>query len=103
VKDGQTPLPPVLTLDPAAFRPLIEAVVTEVMARLEETRATLPDGRLAYSEEEAAGMLALEPHVLRDERRRGRISASQIVGRRVRYTKADLVDYLMRRRAVTNN
>lgn len=93
--------PPALSLqlDPAALRPIIEAVVAEVLVRLEERLAALgQDDRLCYSEEEAAGLLGLEPHVLRDERRRGRIGASQIVGRRVRYTRADLVAYLTARR-----
>jgi hypothetical protein len=89
-----------LHLDPAAMRPFIADVVTEVMRRVEEQRATLPDGLLAYSEEAAARMIGLEPHQLRDERRRKRISASQIVGRRIRCTTADLVEYLMRNRVV---
>jgi hypothetical protein len=42
----------------------------------------------------------LEPWVLRDERRRGRIHASQIVGRRIRYTREDLMNYLIARRFV---
>jgi hypothetical protein len=87
-----------LQLDAAALRPLVHEVVAEVLARLEEARAATPDGRLCYSEEEAARLLGLEPHVLRDERRRGRITASQIVGRRIRYTREDLVGYLMARR-----
>jgi hypothetical protein len=85
-------------LSPDTFKPLIEDVVREALSRLEEARAAVPDGRLAYSEEEAARLLGLEPHVLRDERRRGRITASQIVGRRVRYMRQDLLDYLMGRR-----
>jgi hypothetical protein len=87
-----------LHVDPAALQPIIEAVVAETIQRVEERRAALPDARLAYSEEEAARLLGLEPHVLRDERRRKRITASQIVGRRIRYTREDLVSYLMRRR-----
>src|SRR5438309_220695 len=75
--------------DPAALRPLIQSVVTEVVVQLEADRAKL-NGRLAYSEPEAAELLGLEPHQLRDERRRGRIAASVIVGRRIRYTPEDL-------------
>jgi hypothetical protein len=52
-----------------------------------------------FIEEEAARLLGLELHVLRDERRRGRIATSQIVGRRIRYTQADLLNYLAARRA----
>ncbi len=86
-----------LKLDAEALRPVIEAVVAEVTARLEEDRAKL-DGRLAYSEPEAARLLGLQPHQLRDERLRGNIGASAIVGRRIRYTRQDLMDYLLSRR-----
>jgi len=83
--------------DPEVFKPLIEQAVEAAMTRLEEARATVAD-RLCYSEPEAAAMLGLEPHQLRDERLRGRIKASSIVCRRIRYTPADLMEYLMSRR-----
>jgi hypothetical protein len=86
-----------LQLDSEALRPLIEAVVAEAVARLETERAKL-DGKLCYSEPEAARLLGLASHQLRDERLRGRISASQVVGRRIRYLHADLMDYLLSRR-----
>jgi hypothetical protein len=86
-----------LSLDPTGLRPLIEQVVTETLARLETERAKV-NGKLAYSEPEAAALLGLEPHQLRDERLRGRIGASSIVGRRIRYTREDLTSYLMGRR-----
>jgi hypothetical protein len=88
-----------LHLHGQALIPLIRAVVTEVLAQLEADRQQLPaDGRIAFSEEEAARMLGLEPHQLRDERRRGRVAASSIVGRRIRYTREDLIAYLAERR-----
>jgi hypothetical protein len=87
-----------LQLEPEALRPLIQAVVDEVVARLESCRQTLPEGRLCYSEAEAAELLSLEPHVLRDERLRKRIQASQIVGKRIRYMQSDLIAYLLGRR-----
>ena len=83
-----------LQIDPEALRPLVHAVVEEVLTRLEAERGKL-DGRLAYSEPEAAALLGLQPHQLRDERLRGRIRASQIVGKRIRYMREDLVAYLM--------
>jgi hypothetical protein len=86
-----------LHLDVVALRPLVELVVAEVLARCREDEARLAD-RLAYSEEEAARLLGLETHQLRDERLRGRIAASQIVGRRIRYTREDLLGYLAGRR-----
>ena len=97
--DGQ-PAPlasAVFNLDVKALRPLVELVVAEVLARLEADRPSL-DGRLAFGEEEAARLLSLAPHALRDERLRGKIMASQVVGRRIRYTREDLIRYLMGRR-----
>jgi hypothetical protein len=86
-----------LDVDPQALRPLIAAVVSEVLAATEGDRARLGD-RLCYSEAEAAALLGLGPHQLRDERLRRRIGASAIVGRRIRYTREDLVRYLAERR-----
>jgi hypothetical protein len=85
-----------LAIDAEALRPLITEIVAQVLAQLEGARTRL-DERLAYSEEEAARLIGLESHQLRDERRRGRITASQIVGRRVRYLREDLVAYLIDR------
>jgi hypothetical protein len=87
-----------LALEPSALTPLIRAVVQETLASMESIRQRVDD-RLCYAEPEAAALLGLQPHQLRDERRRGRIKASQIVGRRVRYLKQDLLDYLLSRRA----
>ena len=84
-------------IDPAELAPIIAATVAEVMARIRDDEAALGD-RLAFSEPVAARLLELEPHQLRDERLRGRIAASQIVGRRIRYLRADLVEYLARHR-----
>jgi hypothetical protein len=81
-----------------ALEPLIRHVVEEVLAKVEADRARLDGERVCYSEPEAAALLGLAPHQLRDERRRGRIAASSIVGRRVRYTREDLVQYLRGRR-----
>jgi hypothetical protein len=86
-----------LHIEPEVLRPLVEEVVAEAIARLESARGAL-GGKLAYSEGEAARLLSLEPWVLRDERQRGRIQASQIVGNRIRYTHDDLVRYLAGRR-----
>ncbi len=86
-----------LALDPAALEPLIAAVVEATLARVEEMRGRLGD-RLAYSEAEAARLLGLHVHQLRDERLRGRIAASRIVGKKIRYTRDDLLAYLMANR-----
>ena len=43
-------------------------------------------------------MMGLHPHQLRDERLRGRIKASVGPGRKILYSRQDLLDYLEARR-----
>ncbi len=83
--------------DPAELAPIIAATVAETMARIRADEAELGE-RLAFSEQEAARLLDIEPHVLRDARLRGCISASRITGRRIRYARTDLLEYLQRNR-----
>ena len=52
---------------------------------------------------DAARLLGLEQHQLRDERRRGRLTASRIVNREIRYLRSDLMQYLLRRREGGND
>jgi hypothetical protein len=85
-----------LAIDPDGLRGLISEIVEQTVRHLDEVKATLPD-RLGYSEAEAATLLGLESHVLRDERRRGRVRAFVVAGRRVRYSRDDLIAYLTRR------
>jgi len=93
------PLASVLVqLNAEQLRPLIATVVAEVLRQLDADQHRLNGDVLAYDEPTAARLLGLEEHVLRDERRRKRITASKIVGRRVRYQKADLIAYLAERR-----
>jgi hypothetical protein len=82
-----------LSVDPEQLRQLIGEAVR---AYIEQAGAGgfQQDGRLAFTEEEAAEKLGLAEHVLRDERLRGRIKASKIVGARIRYTLLDLQAYL---------
>ena len=82
-----------VNFSPDDLRPLVATIVTEALAQLRTDDAALGD-KLAFSEPVAARLLELEPHQLRDERLRGRIAASQIVGRRIRYQRADLLAYL---------
>src|SRR5262245_55589491 len=60
-----------LSLDLAGLRALVKEIVAVVLAEQNQTHQALPEGRLAWSELEAARLLGLEPHQLRDERRRG--------------------------------
>jgi hypothetical protein len=86
-----------LQIDNDALNGLVRKLVAEAMGELNDLNRPIPD-RLAFSESEAARLLGLNPHQLRNERRRGRIAASEIVGRRIRYKREDLVGYLMRNR-----
>jgi hypothetical protein len=86
-----------LQLDADALRPLIAAVVTETLAAVDSARSALPE-KLAYSEAEAARLLSLHTHQLRDERLRGRIEASVGPGRKVLYTREQLLNYLASRK-----
>jgi hypothetical protein len=54
-----------LQLDAAVLEPIIRKVVAETITQMEAERAKLGD-RLAYSEPEAARLLGLREHQLRD-------------------------------------
>lgn len=79
------------------LKPLIGTIVSEVMEQLQSDDEML-NHRLAFSEDEAAKLLAMKPHQLRDERYRGRIGASHVVKDGIRYTREDLRQYLALRR-----
>jgi hypothetical protein len=81
-----------IAFDPGDLRPLIEHVVSETIERLESERAKL-NGRLGYSEPEAAALLGVERHVLRDARLRGEIAARKI-GKRIIYERDELIRFL---------
>ncbi len=76
---------------------MIAMVVAETLSQIREDEANIGD-KLAFDEPEAARLLSLKSHQLRDERLRGRISASAMVGRRIRYRRQDLLKYLAARR-----
>jgi hypothetical protein len=86
-----------LALDPAALEPLIAVVVRQAIAQLEQGREVLPE-KLAFSEAEAARLLSLRQHQLRDARLRGEIEASVGPGRKILYSRSDLLNYLTSRR-----
>jgi hypothetical protein len=80
-----------LKVDAEELRGLVKTIVADALA---EVDARMRDDRLAYSEPEAADLLGLKHHVLRDERLRGRIGHTKIVGGRIRYRREDLLAYL---------
>lgn len=82
-----------IQIDVETLQPLIAAVVTEVLKQLDGDAARL-GSRLAWGEAEAAELLGLQPHQLRDERRRGRIKCSQGPGKLILYSRENLLEYL---------
>lgn len=76
------------------LRPLIAAVVAEVLDRAALPVSGRDAERLAWPETEAAAMLGCGRHVLRDARLRGEIKSTK-VGGRVAYTHKHLTDYLL--------
>jgi hypothetical protein len=84
-----------LTLDVEALTPLIRAIVAESLAAI---NAKLPAEQIGYSEEHAAQVLDLNRWQLRDLRRKGKIRASMVCGKRPRYSRQDLLEYLAKTR-----
>lgn len=78
------------------LRPLVRVIAEEVLTELESTQAEL-NGRLAYTEAEAASLLGVQPHVLRDCRLRGEIAGVRC-GKRINYPRDELLAFLQRNR-----
>lgn len=90
-----------MRLDPgdiADLRPLIDAAVRATLEQLAETDRAVDPGRIGFTEPEAAALLGVERHALRDARLRGEVSASKI-GKRLIYARDELLEFLRRRRA----
>jgi hypothetical protein len=85
-----------LVVDTAELRPLVQAIVAETLAAVGSASAGGVE-RLAYTEKEAAALLGVGPHVLRDARLRGEICATRCGGR-IGYVRGELVAYLARNR-----
>ncbi len=85
-----------IQFDQDALRPLVHLAVAEALERMEDERAKL-NGRLAFTEPEAAALLGVKPHVLRDCRRRGELAGAK-VGSKIVYTRGDLLEFLDRQK-----
>lgn len=81
------------SLDPTDLQPIVRSVVAEVLAQT----APLQSDRLAYPEPEAAALLGIRAHQLRDARLRGEIVSTK-VGGRIGYERTELLAYLARQR-----
>jgi hypothetical protein len=77
-------------LDPTDLAPLIRVALVEVLAERDRLGDT---ERLGYPEPEAARLLGLAAHQLRDARRRGEITGRRI-GRSVVYSRSALLAWL---------
>jgi hypothetical protein len=74
------------------LRPVVQEVAAAIGSR------SCDDDRLAYLEPEAARLLGLAPHQLRDARLRGEVVATR-AGGRIAYEKSELLAYLVRNRS----
>ena len=85
-----------LTFDPDTIREFARPIIEEVASAL----LANPIGgneRLAYTEPEAAELLGIAAHQLRDARLRGEITSTK-VGGRIGYERSELIAYLARGR-----
>ncbi|RIK73197.1 MAG: hypothetical protein DCC68_25315 [Planctomycetota bacterium] len=71
------------------LRPLVALVVEEVVSKI----GGVPDDRLAFEESEAARLIGVPKHVLRDLRLSGGIEAKKC-GKRALYRRETLLRYL---------
>lgn len=78
--------------DIQSLEPVIRAAVRAVLDELQASEAKL-DGRLAFSEAEAAGLLGVARHTLRDCRLRGEIRG-RLCGKKILYSRDELVRFL---------
>lgn len=85
-----------IELDPQTLQPLVARIVAETLEQLRDVNHKLPDGRIAYPEAEAAALLGIAQHVLRDSRRRGEIGAKKL-GKRWLYFRGDLEKWFRNR------
>ncbi len=85
-----------LSFSDADLQPLVEQIINATLAQLQTDQAALGD-KLAFTEPEAAALLSLKPHQLRDARLRGEITGCR-VGKRILYERDELLRFLRRRR-----
>lgn len=72
---------------PDDLKPVIAEVVAELLERFGN------DDRIGFTETEAAQLLGVARHVLRDERLKGRVRHGK-VGRRVIYSRRQLLEFV---------
>lgn len=85
-----------VSFEQSDLRVLVKEVVEAVLERMENDEQLLGN-KLAFTEAEAAALLSLKPHQLRDCRLRGELSGSR-VGKRILYERRELLEFLRSRR-----
>lgn len=75
-------------LETEDLRPLVAEIVREVVDQIEHDA-----GRIGYPEKEAARLLGMAPHQLRDRRMEGAIKGKRI-GRSYYYTRRELEKFI---------
>ncbi len=85
-----------LVFDPTTLRELVRPIAEEIAAAIGSR--TSDDDRLAYTEAEAAKLLGIATHQLRDARLRGEIVSTRLGGR-IGYERTELLSYLARNRS----
>jgi hypothetical protein len=86
-----------LQIDLETLGPVVERIVAEVLRQLQSEQKKM-NGRLSFTEQEAADMLGMKKHQLRDLRLRGEITALKATGKASLYARGDLVEFLAAKR-----
>ena len=81
-----------INLDDEVLAPLVARITKQVVEQLDETRAKF-GGRLGYTLPEAAAMIGVKPHVLRDARARGEIRG-RLIGKRLIFSRDELIRFV---------
>ena len=86
-----------VNIDPAELKPVIAETVQQTLEAIHADENRLRD-RMAFSESEAARLLGLQRHQLRDCRLRGELGFSVGPARKILYSRSDLLAFLGRSR-----
>ncbi len=84
-----------LQLNGDELRPIVQEAVRLAIAELVNLNQ-LVHGKLALTEAHAAELIELHSWQLRDVRYDGKIGFSKVTGGKIRYTQADVLEYLRR-------
>ena len=81
-----------INVDDDVLEPLVTRITKQVLAQLEEDRMKL-GGRIGFTLPEAAALIGVKPHVLRDARSRGEIRG-RLVGKKLVFSRDELLRFV---------